>query len=292
MRVHVALMLFGTVRHPCGGDDHPSFCTFIVYCRCWVLDVVQVSSILQRSYSWVLKLHAAAPKNAQIQFVPQRQCSIALCDSCGMWRNISSCEESTISVLRSPEECTVSYLGGYVAHKLSKYAVQCGPIKTVHFEIPFFLQLRTDFQHSFTRWFVRKFSMYTSHRITFKLATLVFRCLHGLAPAYLAEAFNRAADIESRCRLRFGSSSALLVPTTRRRTLGDRAFAVAGARVWNSLLATLTSQPSLLMFRRQLKTLLFEQSFSWLFFFFRTVRRDVFAALFFCDCYVSLQFYD
>ena len=99
-------------------------------------------------------------------------------------------------------------------------------------------------------------------RITFKLATLVFRCLHGLAPAYLAEAFNRAADVESRCRLRSGSSSALLVPTTRRRTLGDRAFAVAGARVWNSLPATLTSQPSLLMFRRQLKTLLFEQSFS------------------------------
>jgi len=45
---------------------------------------------------------------------------------------------------------------------------------------------------------------------------------------------------------------------------GDRAFAVAGAgaRVWNSLPATLTSQLSLLMFRRQLKTLLFEQSFS------------------------------
>jgi len=97
-------------------------------------------------------------------------------------------------------------------------------------------------------------------RITFKLATLVFRCLHGLAPAYLAETFNHAADIELRCRLHSGSSSALLVPTTRRRTLGDRAFAVAGARVWNSLPATLTPQPS--MFRRQLKTLLFEQSFS------------------------------
>ena len=68
-------------------------------------------------------------------------------------------------------------------------------------------------------------------------------------------------DIESRCRLRSGSSSALLVPTTRRRTLGDRAFAVAGARVY-SLPVTLTSQPSLLMFRGQLKTLLFEQSFS------------------------------
>ena len=72
-----------------------------------------------------------------------------------------------------------------------------------------------------------------------------------------------AHDVSAGQSVRCGSSSALLVPTTRRRTLGDRAFAVAGARVWNSLPATLTSQPSLLMFRRQLKTLLFEQqSFS------------------------------
>jgi len=95
----------------------------------------------------------------------------------------------------------------------------------------------------------------------FMLDTLVFRCLHGTAPAYLAESFNRAADDESRRRLRSGASPALLVPTTRRRTLGDRTFPVAGARVWNSLPATLTSQSSLLTFRQQLKTLLFEQSY-------------------------------
>jgi len=101
-------------------------------------------------------------------------------------------------------------------------------------------------------------------RITFKLATLMFRCLHGTAPAYLAESFYRAADDESRRRLRSGASPALLVATTRRRTLGDRAFPVAGTRVWNSLPATLTSQSSLLTFRQQLKTLLFERSYLWL----------------------------
>ena len=101
-------------------------------------------------------------------------------------------------------------------------------------------------------------------RITFKLATLVFRRLHGTAPAYLAESFNRAADDESRRRLRSGASPALLVPTTCRRTLGDRAFPVAGVRVWNSLPATLTSRSSLLTFRQQLKTLLFERSYPWL----------------------------
>ena len=40
--------------------------------------------------------------------------------------------------------------------------------------------------------------------ITFKLATLVFPCMHGLARhlAYLAETLNRAADVDSRRRLR------------------------------------------------------------------------------------------
>ena len=37
-------------------------------------------------------------------------------------------------------------------------------------------------------------------RITFKLATLTFRCLHGTAPAYLAETLNRVADVDSRGR--------------------------------------------------------------------------------------------
>jgi len=34
------------------------------------------------------------------------------------------------------------------------------------------------------------------YRITFKLATLVFRCMHGLAQAYLAGTLNLAADVD------------------------------------------------------------------------------------------------
>ena len=86
-------------------------------------------------------------------------------------------------------------------------------------------------------------------RITFKLATLVFPCMHSLAQAYLAETLNRAADVDSRRTLRSGSSTALLVPMTRRRTLGDSAFPVAVVQVWNRLPTTLTSQTSLLTFR-------------------------------------------
>ena len=51
-------------------------------------------------------------------------------------------------------------------------------------------------------------------RIPFKLATLVFRFLHGLAQAYPAGTLKHAADVDSRRRLRSGSSTALLVPMT------------------------------------------------------------------------------
>jgi len=99
-------------------------------------------------------------------------------------------------------------------------------------------------------------------RITIKLATLVFRSMHGLPQAYLAETLNSAADVDWRRRLRSGSSTALMVPMTRRRTLVDRAFSVAAAQVWNRLPTTLTSQSSLLPFRQQLETFFFEQWYS------------------------------
>jgi len=49
----------------------------------------------------------------------------------------------------------------------------------------------------------------------------------------------------------------LVVPPTRRTTLGDRAFPAAAARAWNDLPPTITASPLLLTFRRRLKTFLF-----------------------------------
>ena len=69
------------------------------------------------------------------------------------------------------------------------------------------------------------------------------------------------AVIPSRRRLRSASSPALAVPVTRRRTIGDRAFPVAAARVWNSLPPEVTTAPSLAAFRRRLKSELFERSY-------------------------------
>ena len=52
-----------------------------------------------------------------------------------------------------------------------------------------------------------------------------------------------------------------LVPSTRRSTLGDRAFPVASARAWNSLPSSVRNAPSLTTFRRELKTVPVRSSF-------------------------------
>ena len=98
-------------------------------------------------------------------------------------------------------------------------------------------------------------------RITYKLAMLAYRCLHGLAPPYLACELTRVADIESRQRLRSVATTRLVVPPARRSTIGGRAFPVAVAEAWNSLSPSVTSSPSLETFRSSLKTELFSRSF-------------------------------
>ena len=98
-------------------------------------------------------------------------------------------------------------------------------------------------------------------RIEYKLAVLVFRCMAGTAPSYLSSELHRVADIESRQRLRPAQSSALIIPATRSVTIGDRAFSVAAARVWNSLPQFVTESPSLPVFKARLKTQLFSTSY-------------------------------
>ena len=97
-------------------------------------------------------------------------------------------------------------------------------------------------------------------RIDFKIGVLVYRCLHGLAPQYLSDYFQRVVDTNRR-RLRSSSSSLLAVRRTRLSTVGDRAFPVIGSRFWNTLPDSVTSAPSLAVFRSRLKSHLFERSF-------------------------------
>jgi len=97
-------------------------------------------------------------------------------------------------------------------------------------------------------------------RIQFRLCVLAYRCLIGTAPSYLAEILHSTADVGSGRRLRSASTSTLVIPTTRRTT--HRAFPVTAARAWNALPSSVRSAPSVLQFRRDLKTALFQSSYS------------------------------
>ena len=96
-----------------------------------------------------------------------------------------------------------------------------------------------------------------TERIQFRWCVLTHCCLHGTAPPYLAETLHLVADVGGRRRLRSAVTSTLVVPSTRRSTLGDRAFPVAAARAWNALLSSVRAVPIMPLFRRKLKRTFF-----------------------------------
>jgi len=62
------------------------------------------------------------------------------------------------------------------------------------------------------------------HRVTFKIAVLVFLCLTGQAPAYLADDCQLTSDVRT-CRLR-STDTAMCVVRRSNNTFGDRCFCV------------------------------------------------------------------
>ena len=84
-------------------------------------------------------------------------------------------------------------------------------------------------------------------RILFKLILMIFKCIHGLCPLYLSEPIK--FSIVRNC-------VDLAVPTSNS-VYGDRAFEIAGPRVWNILPRELRAIADIDVFKKQLKTYLF-----------------------------------
>jgi len=78
-----------------------------------------------------------------------------------------------------------------------------------------------------------------------------------MAPHYLAADLRRLSDMPSRRRLR----SSLIRQLDVRQSQCATTFAVAGARLWNSLPPVIVACDTLPRFRRELKTYLFRQSY-------------------------------
>ena len=100
-------------------------------------------------------------------------------------------------------------------------------------------------------------------RVDFKLATLIFKLLHGCATSYLSDACKSAPEASR--RLRSSGAIKCVIPWSRivwgtGRLIKERIglwFDVAGPRHWNKLPASLRSSDSLCQFRWPLKTFLF-----------------------------------
>ena len=71
-------------------------------------------------------------------------------------------------------------------------------------------------------------------RLVFKTALMVWKCVHGVAPAYLSDLCVPATAISGRQHLRSAATGTLLVPRPRTAT-GQRNFAVNGPATGNRL---------------------------------------------------------
>ena len=98
------------------------------------------------------------------------------------------------------------------------------------------------------------------YRINYKVCTLVFKCLHAMAPPYLIKLIK--IKQQRRQGLRSGSINNILeVPKTKRKTFASRAFSVYGPLTWNALPDSLQTTNNYDRFCKVLKTHLFLQAY-------------------------------
>jgi len=77
--------------------------------------------------------------------------------------------------------------------------------------------------------------LHVRHRITYKIATMAFRCVRGASPAYFTEVCIPIETVAGRAKLRSARQGELIVPPTRTKTFGSHSFRSAAPTVLNSL---------------------------------------------------------
>ena len=97
-----------------------------------------------------------------------------------------------------------------------------------------------------------------SYRMDYKIAVLSFKCLHGLAPAYLSDLIE---EYHPSRNLRSSSQKLLKKKVVKFEKLGKKSFAFSGPQVWNSFPFYLRNETSLEVFKKKLKTFYFEMAF-------------------------------
>ena len=97
-------------------------------------------------------------------------------------------------------------------------------------------------------------------RIDFKILCLVYRSLHGTAPAYLSELLRSHVNgMNTRSQT---DSHKLYVPFTRKKTFAARSFSAYAPRLWNALPTSIAVTDNFPDFKKSLKTFLFKKAFN------------------------------
>ncbi|KAK7112839.1 hypothetical protein V1264_012225 [Littorina saxatilis] len=94
-------------------------------------------------------------------------------------------------------------------------------------------------------------------RISYKLSTLVYKCLNDSAPEYLQSSLDLYTQPSNRPVRSAADLLRLHIPRSKLASAGQRAFPSAGPSVWNSLPLELRQSPSLDAFKSRLKTQFF-----------------------------------
>lgn len=97
-----------------------------------------------------------------------------------------------------------------------------------------------------------------AQRVKFKVLLMVYKCQHNMAPLYLQDLIRPQQQTRT---LRSSGQNLLEVPFARQSSFCDRAFGVAGPRLWNSLPSELRCTSTYNVFKSNLKTFLFKEHF-------------------------------
>ena len=97
-------------------------------------------------------------------------------------------------------------------------------------------------------------------RVTFKILLLTYKCLNGLAPAYLSDLINLYIPPRT-LRSNTTLTGTLVVPRYNRLKHGGRAFSYVSPLLWNCLPNGIRNAVSVSLFKSLLKTHLFREYF-------------------------------
>ena len=96
-------------------------------------------------------------------------------------------------------------------------------------------------------------------RVIFKLLVIMYNCVKGTAPKYISSDIIFHHSIMKR-NLRSTTDLTRLHIAKTKRAYGDRAFRVAGPKLWNKLPTHIRESLSVSTFKKLLKTHLFSQN--------------------------------